>query len=80
MHFGVPIVAYTAGAVPETLSGSGLMVTRKDHAAVAELIGMLLEDQDWRARIVARQRERLRDFSPEKVEGRLRELLRDLGV
>jgi glycosyltransferase involved in cell wall biosynthesis len=79
-YFGVPVVAYQAGAVPETLGGSGVLVKAKDHAAVAELIGLLLEDENLRAQIVARQRERLQDFMPEKVEARLQELLFDLGV
>lgn len=80
MHFGVPIVAYKAAAVPETLEDSGILVTAKDHAAVAELIGLLVEDVDLRSRIVARQRERLQDFLPERVEERLRELLHSLNV
>ena len=80
MHFGVPIVAYKAAAVPETLGSSGILVTAKEHAAVAELIGLLVEDAGLRAQIVARQREQLQDFLPEKVEGRLRELLYSLGV
>jgi glycosyltransferase involved in cell wall biosynthesis len=80
MYFGVPIVAYTAGAVPETLEGSSVLMTRKDHAAAAELIGLLLEDDHLRARVIARQRQRLQDFLPEKVEERLRELLHSLGI
>lgn len=80
MYFGVPIVAYQAGAVPETLGGSGILVKTKDYAAVAELIGLLVEDENLRAQIVARQRERLQDFIPEKVEARLQELLFGLGV
>lgn len=80
MHFGVPIVAYKAAAVPETLGSSGILVTAKDYDAVAELVGLLVEDKDLRARIVARQRERLHDFLPEKVEERLRKLLNDLGA
>ena len=80
MHFEVPIVAYKAAAVPETLGGSGVSVTVKDYAAVAELIGLLIEDESLRTQIVARQRERLRDFLPEKIEGRLRKLLHDLGA
>jgi glycosyltransferase involved in cell wall biosynthesis len=80
MYFGVPVVAYQAGAVPETLGGSGVLVRAKDHAAVAELIGLLLEDENLRVQIVARQRERLQDFMPEKVEARLQDLLSDLGV
>jgi len=80
MHFGVPIVAYEAAAVPETLGGSGVLVKTKDCAAVAELIGLLAEDEDLCARIIARQRERLRDFLPDRVGKRLQELLHDLGV
>ncbi len=80
MHFEVPIVAYKAAAVPETLGGSGVLVTAKDHAAVAELIGLLVEDKGLRAQIVARQRERLCDFLPKKVKERLGELLHDLGA
>ncbi|HID64781.1 MAG TPA: hypothetical protein EYP49_18850 [Anaerolineae bacterium] len=66
--------------MPETLGSSGILVTAKEHAAVAELIGLLVEDAGLRAQIVARQREQLQDFLPEKVEGRLRELLYSLGV
>jgi glycosyltransferase involved in cell wall biosynthesis len=80
MYFDVPIVAYKAAAVPETLGNSGILVTTKDHAAVAELIGLLVEDKGLRAQVVARQEERLRDFLPERVEERLRKLLQDLGA
>jgi len=79
MHFGVPIVAYKASAVPETMGGSGVLVTVKDYVAVAELVGLLVEDEGLRAQVIARQRERLRDFLPEKMEERLRKLLHDLG-
>lgn len=80
MHFGVPVIAYKAAAVPETLGGSGILVTVKDHAAVAELIGLLVEDVHLRSQIIARQRERLRDFLPERVEEHLRSLMKDLGA
>jgi glycosyltransferase involved in cell wall biosynthesis len=80
MYFGVPIVAYRAAAVPETLDGTGVLVASKDHAAVAELIGLLIEDEPLRSRIIARQRERLQDFLPEEVEVQLRGLLHRLGV
>ena len=78
MHFDLPIVAYGAGAVPETLGDSGVLVKTKDYPAVAELIGLLVEDESLRARIVARQRERLQAFLPKIVGVHLQELLRDL--
>lgn len=79
MYFGVPIVAYKAAAIPETLDGSGVLVTTKDYASVAELIGLLLEDKALRERVIARQRERLKAFLPERVKEQLINLLRDLG-
>jgi glycosyltransferase involved in cell wall biosynthesis len=78
MHFGVPIVAYDATAVPETLGGSGVLVKDKNYPAVAELIGVLAERKTLRNRIVVRQRERLEDFGPKSVGDRLQTLLRDL--
>jgi glycosyltransferase involved in cell wall biosynthesis len=78
MHFGVPIIAFKSTAVPETLGGAGMLITSKDYAAVAELIGLLAEDEALRARVIARQRERLQDFSPACVQKRLQQLLQDL--
>jgi len=80
MHFGVPIVAYQAAAVPETLDGSGILVKEKNYAAVAELIGLLAENKDLRTWIAARQRERLQDFLPERVGVRLKEILGSLSA
>jgi glycosyltransferase involved in cell wall biosynthesis len=80
MHFGLPIVAYAAAAVPETLQECGVLVTEKDHLAIAELVGLLIEDEDLRTRLIAGQRRRLEDFLPESVEGQLRTLLAGLAA
>jgi glycosyltransferase involved in cell wall biosynthesis len=72
MHFRVPIVALDAGAVPETLGGAGVLVRKKDHGAIAELIDLLLSDEELRSRILERQDERLRYFgNTDEMEGRL---------
>jgi L-malate glycosyltransferase len=78
MHFGVPIVAYAATAVPETLDGAGLCVSEKRHAAIAELLALLREDGDVRARLVAAGRERARAFLPDAVRPAVLELARRL--
>ncbi len=78
MHFGVPIVAYKAAAVPETLGDSGVLITQKNHAAVAELIGLLLEDDVLREGVIARQRARLPAFTSDRVQARLADLLHSL--
>ncbi len=75
MHFGVPIVAYAAAAVPETLGGAGLLVKRKDHRAIAELVGMLIHDQDLRSCVIRQQRERLKAFNTAVVGQQLLDYL-----
>lgn len=80
MHYGLPVVAYSAAAVPETLGASGVLFHRKEHRAVAALIDVLLADESLRRKIIDGQRRRLQDFSGEKVKIRLRQLLADAGV
>jgi glycosyltransferase involved in cell wall biosynthesis len=79
MHFGVPVIAYKAAAVPETMGGAGLLLTARNYAAIAELIALLDEDHDLRERVVARQQERVRAFYPDRVQECLAQLLRELG-
>ena len=38
MHHGLPVIAYAAAAVPETLGGAGLLLTDKSPATVAAAI------------------------------------------
>ena len=71
MHFGVPIVARPAGAVPDTLGGAGLLTGDGDFAEVAELMRLAMTDRVLRARLVAAGRARLRDFAPQKIEQQL---------
>jgi glycosyltransferase involved in cell wall biosynthesis len=78
MAADVPILAYAAGAVPETLGGAGLMFSPKDLEVAAEMLGMLVYDRPLRQRVLAGQRRRLQDFSPAALESRVSEVLRSL--
>jgi glycosyltransferase involved in cell wall biosynthesis len=55
MHFGVPVVAYDAGAVRETLHGGGVLVDHKDLERLAGLLDQVLTDSTFRARVLASQ-------------------------
>ena len=79
MAAGVPIVAYAAGAVPETLGGAGLLFAPKDLEVAAELLGSVVYDRDVRARVLEGQRRRLQDFSSPRIEARLRQVLEMLA-
>ena len=71
MAADVPVLAYAAGAVPETLGGAGLLFAPKDLEVAAEMLGLLVYDRPLRNRVLEGQRERLRDFAPQRVEARL---------
>jgi L-malate glycosyltransferase len=78
MAADVPIVAYAAGAVPETLGGAGLLFTPKDLEVAAELLGSVVYDRDVRAGVLEGQRRRLQDFTPNRIEERLCQILSSL--
>jgi L-malate glycosyltransferase len=71
----VPIIAYGAGAVPETLGGAGMTFAPKDLEVAAELLGSVIYDRDVRTGVLAGQRRRLQDFAPARIESKLRDML-----
>ncbi len=68
MATDVPVLAYAAAAVPETLGGAGVQFAPKDMEYAAELLGALAFDDDLRAQVIAGQRRRLADFSDTRIE------------
>ena len=67
MAHDLPVLAYEAAAVPETLGGSGICFTRKDLPALAAVMDSLLYDEKLRASVIAGQRQRLNTFTPRRV-------------
>jgi L-malate glycosyltransferase len=55
MAFGMPVVAYDAGAVRETLRGGGVLLRDKEPAVVAGLMRRLLGDDALCARVLETQ-------------------------
>jgi len=80
MAHDVPILAYKAAAVPETLDGSGVLFSEKRWDYVAEMMGRLLQDKTLRAQIIAGQRERLRRYENRNLETELKNLLAPLLI
>jgi glycosyltransferase involved in cell wall biosynthesis len=80
MATGVPILAYSAAAVPETLAGAGMQFAPKDLEHAAELLGVLAYDDDVRDAVVEGQRKRLADFGDARVEREIDSMLAALGM
>ncbi len=68
MHLGKPIVAYGSSAVPETLSGGGLLLESKDPWTAAAAINRLAEDEALREYLAERQKARLEALSYPEVK------------
>jgi glycosyltransferase involved in cell wall biosynthesis len=80
MAADVPVLAYAAGAVPETLGGAGVLFAPKDLELAAEAMGMLVYDRPVREAVIAGQRKRLLDFSTERVDAQLWAALAPFGI
>ncbi len=75
MAMDVPVLAYAAAAVPETLGGAGVSFAPKDLEMAAEWLGALVYDEPLRQQVIAGQRRRLADFSLDALEPHLKSLL-----
>ena len=75
MAADVPVLAYGAAAVPETLGGAGLCFTPKDLEQAAELLGILVYDDKVRAQVIKGQRKRVEAFSPMAVADQVDRLI-----
>lgn len=75
MAMDVPVLAYGAGAVPETLDGAGVTFAPKDLEFASEWLGALIYDQPLRDDVIAGQRRRLAHFTAASLEPKLQALL-----
>lgn len=80
MYLGLPVVAFGAAAVPETMGGAGVVFRDKAFEHLAELIDLLLDDEPLRRRLIAGQRERARAFLEPQVRAQFIEQLRRVGL
>ena len=74
MAADVPVLAYAAAAVPDTLGGAGVQFAPKDLEYAAELLGVLAYDDSLRTRVIAGQRRRLADFGDARIRRELERL------
>jgi glycosyltransferase involved in cell wall biosynthesis len=79
MAADVPVLAYAAAAVPDTLGGAGVQFAPKDLEVAAELLGELAFNDTLRAGVIAGQRRRLADFGDARIVRELTSLLHTLS-
>lgn len=78
MYHRIPIIAYAAAGVPDTLGKAGMLLTEKDYPLIAELAHLVMEDAALRNRVLDRQQERLADFAPAPIIQRFKQYVEEL--
>ncbi len=79
MRFELPIVAFGAGAVPETLGDAGLLLDSKRPATVAAAADRVVRDATVRTTLVGAGHRRLEAFDPARTRRRFVDVLAPLA-
>jgi len=75
MSFGIPVIAYDAGAVKETLHGGGILLKDKRPEEVAELVRSVLTDASLRQAVLSAQERAVQELRATDFSALLRERL-----
>jgi glycosyltransferase involved in cell wall biosynthesis len=79
MSVGVPVVATTAGSLPEVLGDAAVLVAPRDTDALARALSDVLNDVGVRDALVARGRERVARYSWDRCAEGLVAVYRDMA-
>jgi glycosyltransferase involved in cell wall biosynthesis len=63
MHFGLPVLAYSSSALPETVGSGGVLVSEKRHSQLAELVYEMYSNTALRDKLVSAGREQVKALS-----------------
>ncbi|MBP6016565.1 MAG: glycosyltransferase [Candidatus Promineofilum sp.] len=80
MYLGLPVMAYGAAAVPQTMGKAGLLFFDKNYERIAELAHLVLADDMLRRRMIDAQRLRVQAFLEPKVRLQFEAHLQRLDV
>lgn len=78
MIFNVPVIAFDACAVKETMGHNTMVLDTKDPYVTAAIIDRVQKDQKLREHIIVNQQKRLKAFQHEELIASLDSLLKDI--
>lgn len=74
MNFGLPVISSSGSALPQTVGAGGILISEKRHAEIAELIGYIDADADFRQKMVRAGHERIQQFAFDRFRARVKDL------
>jgi glycosyltransferase involved in cell wall biosynthesis len=66
-HLGIPVMAFAAGAVEETMNGGGVVLRQKDYLRTAGLIDEIERRPELRRKLIEGQKKALKPYLRENV-------------
>lgn len=79
-YLNIPVIAFNAGAVKETMNNGGLLVNRKDFLYIAGLMDRVLTDPELKEKILASQQKALQKYYKNKTGKILLEYIEKIGA
>jgi len=77
MQNGVPVVAYAAAAIPDTMGNAGVQAETKDPKEISEIIDRITHDEEYRTEIVDNQYVRANEINVEHYSQKIMGILRE---
>lgn len=77
MYFNLPIIAYSAGAVEETMGSGGILLSKKDPLLVASVVNELVRNKDLYTMVKRNQLKEINRFNSLKITEELKKCLLD---
>lgn len=74
----IPVIAYEAAAVGETMHGGGILLSKKDYGMIAELMNALMTSEKYRNMVLESQKEALGKYIEESKKKALPEVIENL--
>lgn len=78
MLHDLPVLAYSAAAVPETMDGAGILFKEKKYPEIAEMMGELCNNRRLRDDIIDGQRKRIARYKQMNLELMLKQYMAPL--
>lgn len=78
MVMDVPVLAYSAAAVPDTMDGAGVLFGDKKFDLIAEMMGELISHEALRESVLQTQRDRVARYESRDLRAELRQHLAPL--
>lgn len=66
-YLNIPVIAFNAGAVKETMDNGGILVNRKDFIGIAALMDQVLTDENLKKKILSSQQKALQKYMQKKT-------------